>query len=93
MGDYRALMISLKRYLDVSRGRGGPPLCVRSRRLSRMTREHDGQHGCTQNRVEQRIHAKISDTAITSSKRVRKDAHAPVPLRAPNLVVRDMENR
>ena len=54
MGDYRALMISLKRYLDVSRGRGGPPLCVRSRRLSRMTREHDGQHGCTQNRVEQK---------------------------------------
>ena len=35
-------------------------------------REHDGQHGCPQNRVEERpkIHAKISDTAITSSKRV-----------------------
>ena len=43
----------------------------------------------------QRIHAKISDTAITSSKKgaVFEGAHAPVPLSALNLVIRDMENR
>ena len=62
-----------------------------------MWREHDGQHGCPQNRVEGRpkIHAKVSDTAITSSKKgaVFEGAHAPVPLRALNLVIRDMENR
>ena len=42
----------------------------------------------------QRIHAKVSDTAITSSKKgaVFEGAHAPVPLRALNLVIRDMEN-
>ena len=42
----------------------------------------------------QRIHAKVSDTAITSSKKgaVFEGAHAPA-LRALNLVIRDMENR
>ena len=49
--DVTAALMDVRFLADVSRGGGGLPLCARSRRLSRMRREHDGQHGCPQNRA------------------------------------------
>ena len=95
--DVTAALMDVRFLVDVSRGGGGLPLCARSRRLSRMRREHDGQHGCPQNRAEERPKNPREGQRYRDNQQqkgaVFEGAHAPVPLRALNLVIRDMENR
>ena len=59
-------------------------------------REHDGQHGCPQNRAEERPKNPREGKRYRDNQQQKSEvfdgAHAPVPLGAPNLVIGDMKN-